>query len=264
MQNSLAILVSSYDGCSDLWPPYFAAFRRNWPDCAYPVYLLSNDKTFPDPSVRPIQTGPVRGWPESMRLALHQIPEEFVLLLLEDLFLASPIDNSRFERLAAWIAEQRPACIRLQPDPAMVPTGFPQICALPPGALYRASTVFSLWRKDVLLDLLRPGESIWQFEILGSRRTDKYPDFYVTGQTCVHYIHGVIRGKWVPRAQKQLLAGGYPVQTEARPPFSLADRLVQRGRELRAHALRRFPARYQRAIRLYFSTAGRSAGGGQQ
>ena len=261
MMGSLAILVSSYDAYSDLWPPYFAAFQRNWPDCPYPVYLLSNNKTFPDPAVKSIRVGGVKAWPESIRLALNQIPEEFVLLLLEDLFIVSRMDTKRFEQLTAWIEEQRPACVRLQPARGMVPSGFPGICMLPPGIPYRSSTVLSLWRKDVLLDLLRPGESIWEFEVVGSIRTDKYPDFYVTEQNYVHYIHGVIRGKWVPRAQKQLIAAGYPVQKEARPVFALWDRIVQWGRELRTSALKTIPIRFQRKLRLCFSTTTSPAGG---
>jgi hypothetical protein len=261
MMGSLAILVSSYDAYSDLWPPYFAAFQRNWPDCPYPVYLLSNYKTFPDPAVKSIRVGSVKAWPESIRLALNQIPEDFVLLLLEDLFIVSRMDTKRFEQLNTWIAEQRPACIRLQPDRGMVPTRFPGICMLPPGTPYRSSTVISLWRKDVLLDVLRPGESIWEFEVVGSQRTDKYPDFYVTEQSYVRYIHGVIRGKWVPRAQKQLIAAGYPVQKQARPVFALSDRIVQWARVLRSRALEKIPIWYQRRIRLRFSTTTRSAGG---
>jgi hypothetical protein len=136
----------------------------------------------------------------------------------------------------------------------MVPTGFPGICRLPPGIPYRSSTVLSVWRKEVLLDLLRADESIWQFEVFGSQRTDKYPDFYVTERSYVQYIHGVIRSKWVPSAQKQLIAAGYPVQTQSRPKFSISDRFIQWAREGRAYALRKVPFRYQRRIRLWFST----------
>jgi hypothetical protein len=261
MAGSFAILISSYDAYSDLWPPYFAAFHRNWPDCPYPIYLLSNYKTFPDPAVRAIQVGSVTAWPESIRLALKQIPEEFVLLLLEDLFIVSRVDTERVEQLTAWIAEQRPACIRLQPDHGMVPTRFPGIWRLPSGIPYRSSTVLSVWRKDVLLDLLRADESIWQFEVFGSQRTDKYPDFYVTERSYVRYIHGVIRGKWVPSAQKQLIAAGYPVQTQSRPMFSFSDRFVQWARVVRAYALRKVPLQYQRRIRLWFSTTTSPASG---
>src|SRR3954465_10302328 len=150
MAGELAILVSSHDGYADLWPPFFAALQRNWPDCQYPIYLLSNYKTFSDSTVKAIRVANIRSWPQSVLKALEQIKEEFVLLFLEDLFIVSRINNERFEKLVAWVVEQRPSCIRLQPDHGMVATKFPGISQLPPGIPYRSSTVLSLWRKDVL------------------------------------------------------------------------------------------------------------------
>ena len=260
MPGQIAILVSSFDAYSDLWPPYFEAFERNWPDCPFPRYLLSNYKTFPGFAVTSIQVKDVRAWPVCMRLALNEIREEFILLLLEDLFIFSKVDTDKFLRLSEWIAEHRPACIRLQPEQGMVPTEFPGISHLPPGLPYRSSTVLSVWRKDVLLDLLRDDESIWQFEVMGSVRTDKYPDFYVTDQPYLKYLHGVIRGKWIPDAQRKLLAAGIHVLTEARPVFSLRDRLAQMGRWARARGLRIVPVQYQRRMRLWFSTTKSSPG----
>jgi len=141
MTKQLGILVSSYDAYSDLWPPFFAAFHRSWPDCPFQMYLLSNRITFPDPTVKPILVGDVTAWPESIRLALEQISEDFVLLFLEDWFLQKQVDTGRILRLVEWVTTQRPACIRLQPAAGMVPSEFKGICHLPPGIPYRSSTV---------------------------------------------------------------------------------------------------------------------------
>ena len=259
MGKQLGILVSSYDSYSDLWPPFFAAFHRSWPDCPFQVYLLSNHATFPDPAVKPILVGGVTAWPESIRLALEQINEEFVLLFLEDWFLHSQVDTGHFLRLVKWVATQRPACIRLQPAAGMIPSEFKGISQLPSGIPYRSSTVLSLWRKDVLLDLLRPDETIWQFEIQGSVRSDKYPDFYATEETYLHCLHGVIRGKWIARAQKALIAAGLPVQTQSRALFSLSDHIAQLGRFIRSRALKLMPIQYQRRIRLWFVSSSRTS-----
>jgi len=254
MPLDLAILVSSYDGYADLWEPYFTLFHRNWPDCPYPIYLLANYKSFPDPSVRMVFAGDVRAWPESMAIALGQIREEYILLMLEDLFIAEKVNTTRFLKLAEWIYVRKPACVRLWPATGMTRTEVEGICQIPSGAPYRSSTVLSLWRKDVLLDLLKPGESIWQFEVMGSVRTDKYPDFFATDQPCIRHWNGVIRGKWVPDVQRKLLAAGIPVDLKARELFSFSDRLTQSIREIRAAVLKLMPARFQRRIRLLFAT----------
>ena len=259
MTKQLGILVSSYDAYSDLWPPFFVAFHRSWPDCPFQMYLLSNRITFPDPTVKPILVGDVTAWPESIRLALEQISEDFVLLFLEDWFLQKQVDTGRILRLVEWVTTQRPACIRLQPAAGMVPSEFKGICHLPPGIPYRSSTVLSLWRKDVLLALLRPDETIWQFEIQGSVRTDKYPDFYATEETYLHCLHGVIRGKWIARVRKTLIASGLPVQTQSRSLFSFSDHIAQLGRFMRSRALKLIPIQYQRRIRLWFVSSSRTS-----
>ena len=203
-----------------------------------------------------IHTEAVRAWPECMQVALGQIKEKYILLMLEDLFVAEPVDTARILKLVEWIAENSPACVRLQPASGMVPTQHQGICHLPPGIAYRSSTVLSIWRKDVLLDLLRSGESIWQFEVIGSARTDKYPDFYATQAPHIQVWNGVIRGKWVPSVLKKLQSAGLPINTVARPAFNLGDHFVQLGRELRTRILMFFPIRYRRRIRLMFTTSG--------
>jgi hypothetical protein len=141
----------------------------------------------------------------------------------------------------------------------MVPSEFKGIYKLPPGMLYRASTVLTLWRKDVLISLLRSDETIWQFEIQGSVRTDVYPDFYATEETYLPWLNGVIRGKWVPQAQAALIAAGYPVQTQARGMFTLWERFKQSFRITRARTLRLVPLQYQRRIRLWFDSTPRES-----
>ena len=206
------------------------------------------------PDVKPILVGGVTAWPESMRLALERISEDFVLLFLEDWFLHTQVDTGRFLCLVKWVTAHRPACVRVEPFAGMVQSEFKGIYKLPPGLLYRSSTVLTLWRKEVLLALLRPDETIWQFEILGSARTDEYPDFYATEETYLDCLHGVIRGKWIPRAQKAMVAAGFPVQTQSRQLFSFSDRIKQFFRYRRALALRLIPIRYQRCIRLWFDS----------
>ena len=46
------------------------------------------------------------------------------------------------------------------------------------GAPYRTSAQSAIWRKSSLESLLVDGESIWEFEVLGSRRSDALEGFY--------------------------------------------------------------------------------------
>ena len=68
-----------------------------------------------------------------------------------------------------------------------------------PGSKFRVSTQSAIWDKDVLLDLLEPDESIWEFEHKGSIRSQKYDNFYSVFKPVLTYRHHVVeRGKWFP------------------------------------------------------------------
>jgi hypothetical protein len=71
---------------------------------------------------------------------------------------------------------------------------------LEPGTDYRISTQAAFWRKEFLKEMILPGESIWEFEINGSRRSDNYEDgFYGVKRDLLPYGHHVVqRGKWFP------------------------------------------------------------------
>src|SRR5437773_912082 len=45
----VTILVSSFDGYSDCWGPVCHGFTKYWPNCPYPVLLMTNEKDHQHP-----------------------------------------------------------------------------------------------------------------------------------------------------------------------------------------------------------------------
>jgi len=75
----VAILVSSFDGFSDLWSPFFMLFWRYWPDCPYPVYLISNNKIYENPRITTIMVGEDRHWSGNFITALYRVPHSVII-----------------------------------------------------------------------------------------------------------------------------------------------------------------------------------------
>ena len=69
-------------------------------------------------------------------------------------------------------------------------------------ASYRASTVFSIWDKNILKKLLLKSENAWQFEIFGSIRSSTFDGFYSSNIYLVKYLNLVIKGQIRPSAEK--------------------------------------------------------------
>ena len=60
---------------------------------------------------------------------------------------------------------------------------------------YRTAVIPSFWKKDTLLDLLKDDENAWQFEVHGSKRSERYQGFYAVRKPLIVFDHIVIKGK---------------------------------------------------------------------
>lgn len=199
----VAVLVASCDAYCDLWGPFFELFRRYWPDCPYPVYLGSNFLTCARPGVGPLTVGDDVDWSTGFAEMLRRVEEPHVLVLLEDFLLSAPADTARIGRLLGYMTARAAACIRLMPVPgAPAPApDFGDAGDLPRGMPYRMSLQAAIWRRDVLLGLLRPGESAWQLELDGTSRTEALAAPFLSvlrdrPKPLPYFCNAVIRGVW--------------------------------------------------------------------
>ena len=191
----VSIVVASRDCSIDLWEPLFTLLRKNWPDCPYPVYLVTNSVGFTDMGVSTITVGPDRSWSDTLAAALQQITQPYVFLWIDDHFLINRVDDHAVRGAIAAFRELDGNYLRLQALPRPDEPCNDHFGILRKGAVYRASVVASIWKKTVLADLLRPGESAWDFETAGSTRSDQYDTFFSTWHTCLHLENLLIKGK---------------------------------------------------------------------
>jgi len=180
-------------------------------------------------------------WSDNVLVALSQVREEFVILMVDDLFLIRPADTERIIQVLDWMANTVSNCTHLyaRPRPAVNCTDL--VGPLPKGTYYRASAVSSLWRKNVLTSILRTGENAWDFEIQGSRRSNEFDGFYSTLLPCFTFTNGLIKGKWDPRALAVLKEHGVCPDTQKRGVMSYRNLTKLRLIELRGKMLELIP-----------------------
>lgn len=249
MQGQFAVLVPSCDEFSDVWSPFFTLFWRFWPDCPFPVYFLTNEQTLEVPRVTNISVGRDVSWSDNLRRGLGKIKESYVLLLLDDLFLLDFVKTERVLRVFRWILECEPNYVRLHPSQKPDRPYSDLVGLVSPGAIYRASTVGAVWRRQTLLELLREGESAWDFEIYGSIRSDSYDKFFSTWDNHLPFLNGVIKGKWHPRAVAALESAGVQVDLQNRKLMSRRETAVLGLAEWRSRLLNLLPAQYRRGVK---------------
>lgn len=250
IRDVLAVLVVSCDKYSDLWKPFFECFRRFWPDCPFNIYLLSNKKAYNEHGVRCILTGDDPSWSDSLIKGVSQVKEDYIFMFLDDLFLAEPVDNKEVMEIFQWVMEFDVSYVRMNPMKKKADKPFnDSVGIISKGALYRTSTVMAVWKKEVLLDLLKVGESAWDFELHGSVRSDKYDDFYVVWKNNFEIINTVIRGKWLPSAAKKIKSVGIEIDLDSRRVMTLSQSIFYHLKVLRCRLFSFFPVRSKRKIR---------------
>jgi hypothetical protein len=238
MKPATAVLVVSCDSYRDAWIPFFTLLFRYWSDCPYPVFLGSNFETYPDKRVTPLAIGRDVDWSANLLRMLEGIPVAGILLLQEDFLVDRPVDTPRIKRLTGCARDAGAGCLRLMPvpPPDLPFAASPEIGEIGRGAQYRVSLQAAWWRKDTLAAVVRPGESPWQFETLGSRRSDSIAAPFLGLRPDAplpldYFTTGIFRGYWEPGAVELCRREHIPIDLGARrmmPPGMRLERALRR------------------------------------
>jgi len=207
IKGKCAVVVSSFDGFSDLWKPFFTLFFRYWPDCPFPVYLISNYKNYKDHRARTIMVGKDKGWATNIKKALQKVREPYIIYLQDDYFFQDKVNSDYLINLVDYMQKNnRIACIRLYPSPGPnenFPNNLLELGKISKNAKYRVSLQAALWEKSALSNLIAEGESGWDMEMKGSERSKKIQQpFLSVKKPAIDYIRttAIKKGKWKPEA----------------------------------------------------------------
>lgn len=233
--NDCAVLISSCDTYSDLWGPFFTLFFRYWPDCPFPIYLVSNSLRYSDSRVKTILVGSGGTWSDDIKKALLEISSPFIIYLQEDYLFRSRVNTGKIESLVDYVSQNPVASVRFigKPDPAHKHLNPFDLGKVEKGEPYRLSLQGALWRKEIFARLLKSGETGWETEIAGSRRTDELGELFLSarkGKPLLDYYPNtaIKKGKWFPGALKLLKWEGIKIDPTTRGVLSAFKLLLGR------------------------------------
>ncbi len=227
--NSLALLVLSCDAYKDLWQPFQILFHKYWKDCGINVYFCSDTLRINDPSFIDIPVGKDVQWSERLLHAVSQVKEEYVLLLLDDYYITKPVKEAELLHCVEVMKATGAGYCRVYPSPA--PTidlpGFPGFGIVEKGAAYRTSTQATIWKTSTLKNFIIPTESVWDFELIGSKRSNKLEEPFISLKLInnnrileeehypLHYLcTAVYKRKWMREAVTLAEKEGFQLKTD--------------------------------------------------
>lgn len=208
-----SILVASCDHYSDLWDPFFYEFSAHWKDCPFPVYLGSNTQSTNADGVKTILTGSDVDYSSNLLLMLEKIESPWILFWIDDRFLGNDVHTADFVNLLEFAQKNPVGYVKLN---ASFPYAHQDDVGAGFGRLskaidYLACLSICLWKKDLLMRLLKHGETAWEFEKNASARAraveeDFYALAYSQKKIPLFVDHHILIKSRIRRSQLDYLA----------------------------------------------------------
>ena len=229
--NNIALLISTYDNSEDLWSPLEQTYLKYWKDIELPIYLTTNHIEFESKLFNSLKIGAELSWSDNLIKSLNKIKQEYVLLTFDDLFLISKVDNQCVEQLMTRAIQSKFNYLQFYRSISKGRRLDDLIFKKFDKTRYKNSTIWSFWKKDVLLELLQKDENAWEFETNGNIRSYKYKDFYSTRRNSIPFVNGIVKGIWNPLAKNKLKRLGLSISNN-RPTLGFFDTLIYKIRDL--------------------------------
>ena len=229
--NNIALLISTYDSSEDLWRPLEQTYLKYWNDIDFPIYLSTNHKVIDSQVFNSLTIGDELSWSDNLIKSLNKINQEYVLLTFDDLFLTAKVDNQFIEQLMTRAIQSEFNYLQFYRSISKGRRLDDLIFKKFNKTRYKNSTIWSFWKKDVLLELLQKDENAWEFETNGNIRSYKYKGFYSTRRNVIPFVNGIVKGIWNPLAKNKLKRLGLSISNN-RPTLGFFDTLIYKIRDL--------------------------------
>lgn len=220
--------------------------KTYWGDCPWQTVFITDSARAP--SFPTIAVGKPKGWDApghwSKRIlaGLSRIATPVVLWTSEDNWLTGPPDTGAIIDFARHIEFDGADYIRLYPgwdhDKSVGPFKHDSRLLVMAGrSPYRCSLKPALWRNETFRKLLREGESAWDFERNGSRRSKEYRGRFLAVADWGHYFpmvtrgdptgpwvkSPIVKGRWTTAARKYARREGLDVDFSKHPMDEIID-----------------------------------------
>ena len=257
--SDFAILILSCDKFYDVWNPLTYSFHRYWADCPFDIYLMSNFKVFEDSLIKNIRVGRDLSWSANLLNALENLPHKYIILWLDDVFLADKVTTLDVIGDLEWFYKNEIEYLRLRNTDVRLFRGNQGYERIKEDAPYRTSIFATVWNKDVLSKILIKEENAWQFELRGSIRSKKYNHFYSVRHSRFKYIHGVQKGVWIRTAVKWIKKNNLMIDFQYRKQSGELEHFFMTISKCKGFLINSLPVQFRGSIlkfvqKLYLAT----------
>jgi len=201
-----AIVISSVDHFSDLWPPFFQLLFRHWEKPGYPVWLISTQQYYNDPRVNTFRTKTDLHWGTNLLNALEEINADYIIYLQDDYLFNGAVDTEKLESAVRWLEQRKGHYLDLFPSKKIYEgTDHQDYGRLTTENHWLADLQAAIWKVDTLRAQVKHGWNPWGAECALNRNAKELngEGYYRLTEYCrtsFPYIQGVKGGFWLKEA----------------------------------------------------------------
>lgn len=199
-KENICVLIVSFDKYIHLAELNFLSINKYWKDLKYDIFYLSNLKDFSNNynKINSLKVGKDYSWSKSLKIALDKLSKNYnyVLTIIDDLILNKCVDSDDVEFVIENFIKENGNCLKLINKPK--PNSFYNNLygKVNPRNPYRTTTVFTVWKIDLLKSILVDNENAWDFEKKGRFRVMKKEGFYSVYKSLFYFKNTVVKGKY--------------------------------------------------------------------
>ena len=212
----MTIIVLSCSKNEELFEPFHHCMEKNFPNHSEIIY-------FTDGIINPYyKTIPIQmsfdKWTKGLREFLNQIPDEQILLMIDDCFIRNPVDETRIIQASEILhLEKNAALMNFEKawDDTDELTEYEGWKKRQHGSLFEVSIMCGLWDRQKLLKVIERDCEPWTIEL----EQEGYGfDYYINaGDYIIDWGYkpfkpcGVVKGKWTRECMDFLKSEGLEV-----------------------------------------------------
>lgn len=264
MNENLAVVVIGYDGYSSIWDNFFGLLNKNWEHCPFPVYLMTNKINANFKNVRTITTSDDSEWSRKVKIAVNEIKEEYIFLLLEDFFISSTVNDKDIIDIIEMMEKEKLDYVKCPYKGAFIRKGkekfkdYVDVYNISMNEKYGISLLPSIWRKDFLDKIVgKENYSPWKFEVdrlkeAKSASNKKFTNCVEVSTNPLNILNGVIQGKYVRSTVKKLKKNGFNINVAEFKIMSFKDTVILKAKAFGLnYAPKRIQALLKNIMRLF-------------
>jgi len=192
------------------------------------VYLLGCTKRIEVTGITVLPTSFSEHAPWSQRIleGLREINEENIFFITEDILFLNNESSITLESLYEQFIREKMMMLRIDSFPQPEFSGNRLYGPVSKFSLYRVSLQPSFWQRQYLISLLRESESIWEFELRGSRRSRAENRIFSLRKNFIPYKEVISRGFLSRQGMRLLREAGLKAPSTLQQRGLLSDMLI--------------------------------------